>query len=138
MAFVTLMLEGRLRGCIGNLQGAEPLGLVVQRMAAAAAVGDPRFPPLTPAELDGLEIEISVIGSFRTVAGPEEIRIGRDGLWVRLGARQGVLLPKVAEEYGWTPAEFLSHTCRKAQLPPDAWQDPDAHVQAFTAQVFTT
>jgi AmmeMemoRadiSam system protein B/AmmeMemoRadiSam system protein A len=135
-AFVTLYAEGRLRGCIGDLQGTDALGRVVQRMAGAAAVRDPRFPPLGPDELAHLQIEISVIGSFRPVRGPEDIRIGQDGLWIKLGFHQGVLLPKVAAEYGWDPAEFLSHTCSKAQLPADAWKDPDAELQAFTADVF--
>ena len=136
-AFVTLYSDGRLRGCIGDLQGHDPLGVIVQRMAGAAAIRDPRFPPLTPDELAGLQIEISVIGPFRPVRGPEDIQIGRDGLWLRLGLHQGVLLPKVAVEYGWTPTEFLDHTCRKAQLPSDAWQDPDAEIKAFPADVFT-
>jgi len=136
-AFVTLYADGRLRGCIGDLQGADPLGLVVQRMAAAATTRDPRFPPLTPDELSGLQIEISVIGPFRSVREQEDIQIGRDGLWLRLGPHQGVLLPKVAVESAWTPAEFLSHTCRKAQLPSNAWQDPDAEIQTFPADVFT-
>ena len=74
---------------------------------------------------------------IRTVQTPDEIRIGTDGLWLRLGTRQGVLLPKVADEYGWSPEEFLEHACQKAQLPPVAWHDPDADIQAFPAEVFS-
>jgi AmmeMemoRadiSam system protein B/AmmeMemoRadiSam system protein A len=136
-AFVTIYRNGNLRGCIGDLQGTDPLGTVVEKMAAAAALRDPRFPPISAKELPGLQVEISVIGPFRTIGGQSDIQIGRDGLWIRRGVDQGVLLPKVAVDFGWDAAEFLEHTCQKAHLPPDAWRDPETVIQAFQADVFS-
>ncbi|HPM24514.1 MAG TPA: AMMECR1 domain-containing protein, partial [Phycisphaerae bacterium] len=62
--------------------------------------------------------------------------VGRHGLLITLGNDRGVLLPQVAYERGWTRAEFLAQTCRKAGLPPDAWQRPEARLDVFEAEVF--
>jgi AmmeMemoRadiSam system protein A len=134
--FVTLRRAGELRGCIGNLSAREPLASAVARMAAAAASEDPRFEPVRADELDSLSISISVLSPLRRVAGPEEIEVGRDGLAVQLGWHRGTLLPVVAVEHGWTPEEFLRHTCLKAGLPPAAWKDPAAVVEAYAAEEF--
>ena len=135
-AFVTLRKAGTLRGCIGHLAAEQPLWISVREMAAAAATRDDRFPPITPGELPGLDIEISVLSPRRRIAGPEQVVIGRDGLFVRLGTSSGILLPQVATEHGWGDEEFLSQTCRKAGLDPDAWTDPATSIESFTAEVF--
>lgn len=135
-AFVTLKRHGQLRGCIGNLVGQGPLALTVWRMARAAAFEDPRFPPVSAAELAELEIEISVMGPVEPCPDPNLVEIGRHGLIMRQGARQGLLLPQVPVEWNWTREQFLAQTCRKAGLPAGAWRDPSTQIYWFEAVVF--
>jgi len=134
--FVTLEKQGRLRGCIGHIVSDLPLHRSVCEVAPLAALRDPRFEPVEPDELDDIEISISVMTRPKRTQSVEEIQVGRDGLIIRMGRRQGLLLPQVATEYGWSRDEFLEHTCRKAGLPPDAWQRADAMVYRFSATVF--
>lgn len=136
-AFVTLKREGHLRGCIGTLECKRPLAEEVARVAVSAAREDPRFNPLRPAELDGLDIEVSVLGPLEEIDPRDTgaIEIGRHGLIVELGVRRGLLLPQVATEWGWDREQFLSQTCVKAGLPPDGWRQ-GAKVYRFAAEVF--
>jgi len=135
-AFVTLKLGGHLRGCIGNLVGQGPLFQTVWNMAQAAAFQDPRFNPLTPAEMDGLGIEISILGPLEPCPDPQLVEIGRHGLIVRRGANQGLLLPQVPLEWGWDREQFLAQTCRKAGLPANAWRETGTELFWFEAVVF--
>ena len=136
-AFVTLKTEeGDLRGCIGSVLAVEPLYRAVARSAVNAAFRDPRFLPVTTEELAGLRLEISVMGPLVPVASIEEIVCGRDGLVVRRGPFSGLLLPQVAEERNWDRETFLSQTCVKAGLPPQAWHDSDTRIERFSAHVF--
>lgn len=134
-AFVTLRLGGRLRGCIGSIESDEPLHEVVARCAGDAAVRDPRFPRLPPADLPGVCIEISVLSPFRRAADPAEVVTGRHGVMVEQGRHRALLLPQVADEQGWDRETFLSQTCVKAGLAADAWRT-GAAVHTFEAQVF--
>lgn len=133
-AFVTLLREGKLRGCIGYTEAAAPLYRTVQECAVAAATEDPRFPPVDPSEVDSIRIEISVLTPL-VPARPEEVEVGVHGLMVRKEGRRGLLLPQVATEFGWDRGEFLSNLCRKAGLPPGGWRT-GAELYAFTAEVF--
>jgi hypothetical protein len=134
-AFVTITKSGQLRGCIGHIRGIEPLFSTVSKMGIAAATEDPRFEPVTAEELDTIALEITVLTPFREVEEPEEIEVGRDGIYIEKGSRHGLLLPQVATEYGWGRDEFLDHTCMKAGLPPGAWKE-GARIYAFSGQVF--
>ncbi|MBN2288966.1 MAG: AmmeMemoRadiSam system protein A, partial [Candidatus Glassbacteria bacterium] len=135
-AFVTIKKKGQLRGCIGYLEAVKPLVETVSEMAAAAALRDHRFPPVSPGELDQLELEISVMSPIHRVADTAKIQVGHHGLIIRRGALQGLLLPQVATEYGWDRETFLAQTCRKAGLPPDAWKMEGTEISAFSAEVF--
>jgi len=136
-AFVTLTRDHRLRGCIGLLESHLPLVHTVIRMAAAAAVKDSRFRPVTLAEAADLRIEISVLSSLCRVASADEIVMGRDGVLLECDGRSGVFLPQVALETGWDRERFLAELCSgKAGLPEDAWQRPDARLYTFTAEIF--
>ena len=135
-AFVTLRKAGRLRGCIGYVEGIEPLWRAVLDNACSAASRDPRFPPVTAGELDAIEIEISALTPLADISGPSEVRIGTDGLIVSEGGRRGLLLPQVAVEHRMEPERFLDETCRKAGLPADAWRS-GARIQRFQAEVFS-
>jgi uncharacterized protein, PH0010 family len=135
-AFVTLKRGGQLRGCIGNIIGQGPLFETVWNMARAAAFQDPRFAPLSRAEVADLEIEISILGPIEPCPDPELVEVGRHGLIMRQGARQGLLLPQVPVEWGWDRAQFLAQTCRKAGLSANAWRDPATEIYWFEAEYF--
>jgi AmmeMemoRadiSam system protein A len=135
-AFVTLRRGKQLRGCIGHLEAASPLGLAVAWAAQAAALEDPRFERVRPDEVGELTIEISVLTPFEEIA-PEKVVPGTHGLVIQQGNRRGLLLPQVATEHNLGRERFLEETCTKAGLPRDAWRDPTTHVFAFTAEVFS-
>jgi len=134
--FVTLHINGRLRGCIGVIEAHERLGENIVRCAASAALQDPRFAPMRAEEISGLQIEISLLSPPVPIR-PEEIEVGRHGLLIARGHQRGLLLPQVATEHHLNPEQFLQETCRKAQLPPLAWHDPDVELFGFTCEVFS-
>jgi AmmeMemoRadiSam system protein A len=136
-AFVTLKHRGELRGCIGTLQCRATLAEEIVRAAIGAAREDPRFQPVSSAELAELTIEVSVLGPLEQIDPHDTaaVVIGRHGLVVEQGYRRGLLLPQVAPEWGWDRETFLSQTCRKAGLAPDAWRR-GATVYRFEAVVF--
>jgi AmmeMemoRadiSam system protein A len=134
--FVSLHRRGRLRGCIGQLEGVNSLEEAVVYCSVAAAMHDPRFTPLAPEEIGELEIEISILSSPERIA-PERIEVGRHGLLVTRGRMRGVLLPQVPGQFHWNAERFLEETCRKAGLDKDAWRDPATSVEAFTSEVFS-
>lgn len=139
-AFVTLNKRGALRGCIGHLEASQPLVRDVADNAYAAAFRDPRFPPLTAAELDELEVHISVLSP------PEPLRIhseadlleqlqpGVDGLILEAGRHRGTFLPAVWESLP-RPEQFVAHLKVKAGLPPGYWSD-DLRVARYTTEAF--
>ncbi|UCH36319.1 MAG: AmmeMemoRadiSam system protein B [Armatimonadota bacterium] len=134
--FVTLKQGDMLRGCIGDLEGREPLYLNIRDKAIASATQDFRFEPVRHGAVQDLDIEISVLSPLRRVADPSEIVAGKHGVLVREGHRGGVYLPQVATEQGWSREEMLTHLCQyKAGLAPDAWKR-GAELYSFTAQVF--
>jgi AmmeMemoRadiSam system protein A len=133
---VTLRRGDELRGCIGTLAAREPLARAVARMAVAAAADDPRFAPVRTDELDDLTISVSALGPLRPLREPGELAIGREGVCVQLGWHRGTLLPQVATEHGWDAEELVRHTCLKAGLWPEAWKDPAAVLEAFSAEEF--
>jgi uncharacterized protein (TIGR00296 family) len=139
--FVTLHEDGDLRGCIGYPQPVMALGRAIVDSAINAGTRDPRFPGLRPGELKRMEMEVTILTKPEPYLGPKKklpelVRIGTDGLIVTKGPFSGLLLPQVAPEWGFDSLEFLSHTCVKAGLPPDAWMDEETEVQHFEAQIF--
>jgi uncharacterized protein (TIGR00296 family) len=142
--FVTLHTypDHDLRGCIGVPLPVMPLYQAVVE-AATSATCDPRFPRVKPKELDSIIIEVTILTKpeLIKVKQPREylsyIVIGRDGLIVEQGYNKGLLLPQVPVEQGWSKEEFLSHTCMKAGLLPDAWFERHTRIFRFTGQIFT-
>lgn len=137
-AFVTLKNGGELRGCIGQIiPGDNPLWQVVRDMAVAAATEDGRFSPVSAAELDSLEYEISVLSAPQKIINWQDIELGKHGVIIKKGLRGGVFLPQVALETGWSKEEFLRELCyQKAGLLPDSYKDDGVEIKIFTAQVF--
>jgi len=133
--FVTLTRGGLLRGCLGTWKAEGSLWRNLLRAARGAALEDPRFPPVTAPELEGLAVEVTVLDPPAVIAGPDEIVIGRHGVSVSHRLGRGLLLPQVAIEHRVGPEEFLRLVCRKAGLPPDSWRR-DTVIEAFSARVF--
>lgn len=129
-------LPGDLRGCVGTFEADQPLWRHVQDMAVAAATRDTRFMPLQAEELDQCILEISAL-TPRYPSTPEQVVVGKHGLWVQRGPFRGVLLPQVAVTYDWDRETFLDQACVKAGLVANAWRDGSVQVAVFTAEVFT-
>ncbi|HIH38182.1 TIGR00296 family protein [Candidatus Woesearchaeota archaeon] len=140
--FVTLKKDNQLRGCIGFPEPVMPLWEAVHDAALAAAFQDPRFPRLQRDEAQEITIELSILTLPKRIKirDAEEyftkIKIGRDGLILRAGVFSGLLLPQVPTEYGWNVEAFLRHLCLKANLPMDAWKNPNYEMFSFQAEVF--
>jgi AmmeMemoRadiSam system protein A len=135
--FVTLHVGKRLRGCVGVVESDQPIGDSIVRSAASAALRDTRFPPMRSEELSDLQIEISLLSKPCAIQ-PEEIQIGRHGLLILRGGQRGLLLPQVALTHRLSLEQFLAETCRKAELSPDAWRDPEAQLLGFTCEIFSS
>ena len=143
-AFVTIYTypDHDLRGCIGIPLPIMPLKEAIVE-GAKSATRDPRFPPLDESELSNIIIEVTILTKpeLIEVGQPQDylsnIEIGRDGLIVEQGFFKGLLLPQVPVEQGWNKEEFLSHTCMKAGLMPDAWFDKNTKISKFSGQIFT-
>jgi uncharacterized protein len=134
-AFVTIRIDHQLRGCIGYIESSRPLAQVVAEVAAKSSMEDPRFPPLTTAELEHATLEISILSPPRQIKSVEEIEVGTHGLILELGMNRGLLLPQVAVEYRWDRQEFVEATARKAGLHKSAWRDPEARMYVFSAEI---
>ncbi|WP_419786534.1 AmmeMemoRadiSam system protein A [Pseudodesulfovibrio sp.] len=135
-AFVTLKLGGRLRGCIGMVQGQGELYRTIWDMAQRAAFEDPRFPPVSAEEFERLEYEISILSPIEPCPDAALVEVGRHGLIMMRGGRSGLLLPQVPVEWKWDRETFLAQTCLKAGLDRDAWLDPSTSIFWFEAVVF--
>jgi uncharacterized protein (TIGR00296 family) len=142
-AFVTVNTypDHALRGCIGYPEPYFPLMDSLIK-GADGATRDPRFPRLAKEELEKIVVEVSLLTppELIKVAAPkdypEHVTIGRDGLIVERGAYKGLLLPQVPVDWEWDVEEFLSRTCMKAGLQPDAWLDPMTKIYSFGGEVF--
>ncbi len=141
--FVTLNRHpsGDLRGCIGIPAPSMQLAAAL-REAATSATRDPRFSPLQPGELDDVTVEVTVLTPPEKIEVDEPTRyptcieVGRDGLIAERHGRRGLLLPQVPVAQGWDEETFISQTCWKAGLPPDAWLDGDTRLYRFQGEVF--
>lgn len=137
-SFVTLKIEGELRGCIGSIAPVLPLIQDVADHAYAAAFSDYRFSPLTASEWPQVELHISIL----TVPEPiefvseadliEQLRPGIDGLILAAGDHRSTFLPAVWESLP-QPQEFLRQLKRKAGLPADYWS-PTLQVQRYVTE----
>lgn len=136
-AFVTLHEKsGALRGCIGYVEPIKPLLQTIIDMSIACSTRDPRFHSVAPDEFPDLDLEISVLSPLEEIRDAEKVRVGEHGLMIKKGSSSGLLLPQVPVEFGWDRLQFLKETCRKAGLASDAWEEPDATLYIFSAQVF--
>jgi AmmeMemoRadiSam system protein B/AmmeMemoRadiSam system protein A len=134
-AFVSLYKNKELRGCIGRFDPDQPLYKVVQDMAVASSTRDSRFNPVTSDELGSIRIEISVLTPLKRIASPDEIILGKHGIYMKKGYNSGTFLPQVAKSTGWTKEEFLGHCSRdKAGMGWDGWKT--AELYTYEAIIF--
>jgi len=128
-AFVTLKINGTLRGCIGRFISSDPLYEAVRASAFSSAFEDPRFSPLTREEFEKTDMEITVLGPLKKINDISEIVLGKHGIYIKKDMRAGTMLPQVATENGWSIEEFLGYTSReKAGLGWDGWKDADIFI----------
>jgi uncharacterized protein len=140
--FVTLTKNGTLRGCIGLPYPVMPLGQAIIHAASAAALEDPRFPPVIKEELPAICLEVTILTvpvplDDTPEDRPSKIIVGKHGLIVRGMGTSGLLLPQVAPEYHWDARTFLDHTCMKAGLPANCWTLPSVEILTFEGQIFS-
>jgi len=139
--FITLTINGNLRGCIGSLEAYRPLNEDVRANAVAAALQDPRFSPLTMDELTKVNIEVSLLSSMQKldVQSEEEmlakLRPGEDGVVFQYRNRKATFLPQVWEQLPDT-RQFLNHLRMKAGLSPDFWH-PDVLIYIYMVEKFS-
>ncbi len=142
--FVTInrYSSGDLRGCIGYAEAVYPVKDVLKK-AALGVTDDPRFPSLDEEELGDIIVEVTLLTLPEEIdyKDPKQlvnkITCGVDGLIVSKGPYKGILLPQVPIKQGWDENEFLSYTCKKADLPPEAWKEGGCTVKKFRGEVFT-
>jgi AmmeMemoRadiSam system protein A len=140
-SFVTLTLDGALRGCIGTLEPYQPLAEDVQEHAVAAALSDYRFPPVQPAELHRISIEISRLTPPKAVAYQDaeelvgKLRPGIDGVVLKDNLKRATFLPQVWEKIP-VPQDFLNHLCLKMGVPVDSWRSGKFEVLVYQVEEF--
>jgi len=133
-AFVTLKEKnGRLRGCIGSIQAYTALHRSIVQNAVAAASKDPRFTPVRPEELPGLDLEVTILSPMEPVSGISEIKVGVHGVYLEASGRSSVFLPQVPVEEGWDLDTYLKQLAMKAGLPPDGWKG--GRLYRFSAEI---
>jgi AmmeMemoRadiSam system protein A len=139
--FVTLTIQGRLRGCIGHIIPQESLIEGVRVNAINAAFRDPRFRPLTKEEWKRVKIEVSILTDPKPLSYTDaddllkKLQIGTDGVIIKKGYHQATFLPQVWEQLPGK-AEFLTHLCMKAGLDGEAWRKGDLEVSTYQVQAF--
>jgi AmmeMemoRadiSam system protein A len=134
-AFVTLKEHGALRGCIGRFEPDAPLYEVIIEMVISASRYDNRFSPVTPDELADIEIEISVLTPRYKANSIDDIVVGKHGIYVSYGGRNGTYLPQVATDMGWDKEQFFYSCCvEKAGIPPEHCKDAELYL--YEAIVF--
>ena len=139
--FVTLKIEGKLRGCIGNLEPAGPLLGTLAQNGRHAAFNDHRFSPLSVEEFERVEIDISILSEpvqLDYTDGDElltKLRPGIDGVIVEKGKARATFLPQVWQQLP-EPTQFMEHLCRKAGLSPSAWRESDMKIYLYQVQSF--
>ena len=139
--FVTLHIDGQLRGCIGSLAARESIDDSVKHNAISAAFHDPRFPQLTTEELDSVDFEVSLLSEPLPLEYRDskdllsKLRVNVDGVIIRKGSNSATYLPQVWEQLP-RPEDFLSYLCKKAGLSSNAWKNTPLEILTYQVQYF--
>ncbi|MEX2370005.1 MAG: AmmeMemoRadiSam system protein A [Bacteroidales bacterium] len=134
-AFVTVYVKHKLRGCIGTFSESKPLYENVHQMSVEAICEDNRFKSVSHSELKNLEVEISVLSPRIRVENPDDIIIGKHGIYMINGILRATLLPQVALENNWSVIQFLECCAEnKLGLCKNSWKESELFV--FETVVF--
>ncbi|MBN2807265.1 MAG: AmmeMemoRadiSam system protein A [Prolixibacteraceae bacterium] len=134
--FVSLYHRGKLRGCIGQFQSDQPLFKLIQSVTLSSAFHDHRFEPLQADELRELTLEISVLTPLEAIQSPDELELGKHGIYIRKGFQSGTFLPQVATKTHWSKEEFVANCSQnKAGLGRDGWHT--AELFRYEALIFS-
>jgi len=126
--FITLEKDGSLRGCIGRLEASQPLVIDIAENTVAAALEDPRFPPVMDNEITSIVLSISILTppELMNISSEKEllesIRPEIDGLILEEGRRRATFLPSVWDDLK-QPRDFIDHLKQKAGWSPAYWSD---------------
>ncbi len=135
-AFVSIYVDGKLRGCIGQFASEKELPDLISSLAVTSAFNDDRFPPISIKELKKMSIEISVLTPMRKINSIDDIELGKHGVHLEVDGKKGTFLPQVALKTAWNLEEFLGHLARdKAHVGWEGWRKADLSV--FEAIVFS-
>jgi AmmeMemoRadiSam system protein A len=133
--FVSLYHREKLRGCIGQFQSDQPLYKLICSITLSSAFHDHRFEPIRSDELNELIIEISVLSPLEPIKSPEELELGKHGIYIRKGLQSGTFLPQVALKTIWNKEEFVANCSKsKAGLGWEGWRD--AELFRYEALIF--
>ena len=141
VTFVTLTIDGMLRGCVGALEAYQPLIKDVREHALAAALEDFRFSPVRPDELEKISIGISRLTTPQLLdyEDPDDLLIklrpGIDGVVLKDGLRRATFLPQVWQKLS-SPVTFLEHLCQKMGGPADLWRQQRLEVLTYQVEEF--
>lgn len=139
--FVTLTINGHLRGCIGHLEPVRPLCQDIVENAVAAAFFDSRFAPLSADEFPKINIEISLLSPIRKLAYNssaflvKSLNDKKPGVVIKLGEKKATFLPQVWEDLPLAE-EFMSELCKKAGLAANEWEKGTIEVFTYTVEIF--
>ena len=134
--FVTLRIDGKLRGCIGSIKPEGSLIDNVIRNAQNAAYDDPRFRPLPADELHKITIEIACLRMSKDITTLDQIILGKHGIILEKEDRRAVFLPQVPIEYGWDKETTLENLSLKAGLNKTAWYQQGTKFSIFETVSF--
>jgi AmmeMemoRadiSam system protein A len=140
-SFVTLTINNNLRGCIGALEAYQPLAEDVREHAVAAALEDPRFPPVGSDELNRISIEVSrLTAPLKLEYSSAEDLLAKlrphvDGVILRDGFHRATFLPQVWEKIP-DPAAFLDQLCYKMGAEAGAWRRKHLDIQIYQVEEF--
>lgn len=133
-AFVSIYIEGKLRGCIGGFAQEKTLNELVQKLAVSAT-HDMRFESVKLNELDTMELEISVLSPLKKIESIDEIILGKHGIFIQQDFNSGTFLPQVIKKTKWNVNQFLGYCARdKAGIGWDGWKTADIYI--YEAVVF--
>ncbi|MDQ1265496.1 MAG: hypothetical protein QG635_647 [Bacteroidota bacterium] len=133
--FVTIKKHGDLRGCMGHTFASQPLLWEVEETGRLASESDSRFSPIKESELPELEIEVTILSRYKRVLDINEIEIGADGVYLRVGYNTGLFLPQVATENNWDRKTYLEYLGLKAGLDRNAYKNSNAQLYKYQAVI---
>ncbi|MBP6208787.1 MAG: AmmeMemoRadiSam system protein A [Anaerolineales bacterium] len=140
-SFVTLTIDDHLRGCIGALEAYQPLVEDVREHAVAAALEDPRFPPVDKTELSRIKLEVSRLTAPQLLeySSSEDLLTKLhphvDGVILKKNSRRATFLPQVWEKIPH-PADFLDQLCSKMGVRADLWRNTKLQVYIYQVEEF--